>query len=98
MEFNFHFQVKLFGQKVNCVTHYYRFHGDMFLFFVSFEGQVARVEGGIRGGEMNGIGIHDMKFTKTNKKVFLFVWLVGLFCFPRQEFLCVALAVLELTL
>ena len=29
------------------------------------------MEGGIRGGEMKGIGIHDMKFTKTNKKFFL---------------------------
>lgn len=63
---NEHLQVQLFGQQGVLGDTLELPRRDGFCLFVFFLGEVVRVEGRYEGiGEMSGIGVHDVKLTKT---------------------------------
>ena len=45
--------------------------GQNFFIFFSLEREVARVKGRFKETEMDGIGVHDVKFTKNQQKVLI---------------------------
>lgn len=65
---NKHFQVKLFGQTVYCVTHHViTAVTKTFLYLFSFSGGVASAEGGCEGREGEWDWGLNIQFTKNSK-------------------------------